>query len=403
MFFFLSKFVPSMTFNMYWLHHSINLLKIVPFLGGWLSDRLLGDPEGWPHPIVWFGKAISAGEKELNKGSERVLKGGILAVVLILGVYLICERILSWAWIIHPQFSGLLTAVGVFYCLSGKTLIKEVKAVFEAVDRSTEEGRRQVARIVGRDTSNLSPQEIRAAALETLWYLREKAGADSAGCAHYNVTPDGEQRTELLLPAGIYEETGIREKILWPLAGDRLQPPVFNGFIWRFLFDAAILRDNAITFEGAYLEDELFLMEYFANVHRLAVTDKPLYRYLENPASATHRYMRDYPAVFARFLERKAEIVEKYGLDAARPQWRANTVWAGLLIAVGNEYVKSNPKPVREKRKAVEALCAQPEFAKAIRELRPKGLGRNKQIVADLIGSGRFGTLTALYRLKNRM
>ena len=178
---------------------------------------------------------------------------------------------------------------------------------------------------------------------------------------------------------------------------------MFNGFIWRFLFDAAILRDNAITFEGAYLEDELFLMEYFANVHRLAVTDKPLYRYLENPASATHRYMRDYPAVFARFLERKVEIVEKYGLDAARPQWRANTVWAGLLIAVGNEYVKSNPKPVREKRKAVEALCAQPEFAKAIRELRPKGLGRNKQIVADLIGSGRFGTLTALYRLKNHM
>ena len=158
-----------------------------------------------------------------------------------------------------------------------------------------------------------------------------------------------------------------------------------------------------VTVEGAYLEDELFLMEYFANVHRLAVTDKPLYRYLENPASATHRYMRDYPAVFARFLERKAEIVEKYGLDAARPQWRANTVWAGLLIAVGNEYVKSNPKPVREKRKAVEALCAQPEFAKAIRELRPKGLGRNKQIVADLIGSGRFGTLTALYRLKNHM
>lgn len=43
-----------------------------------------------------------------------------------------------------------------------------MKAVFEAVDRSTEEGRKQVGRIVGRDTSRLSPQEIRAAALETL-------------------------------------------------------------------------------------------------------------------------------------------------------------------------------------------------------------------------------------------
>ena len=72
-----------MTFNMYWLHHSINLLKIMPFLGGWLSDRLLGDPEGWPHPIVWFGKAISAGEKELNKGSERVYWQSCLSLACI--------------------------------------------------------------------------------------------------------------------------------------------------------------------------------------------------------------------------------------------------------------------------------------------------------------------------------
>ena len=189
------------------------------------------------------------------------------------------------------------------------------------------------------------------AALETLWYLREKAGADSAGCAHFNLSPSGEQHVELLLPAGIYEAAGIREKILWPLTGDRLRPPLFNGFIWRFLFDAAILRDNAITFEGAYLEDELFLMEYFSNAQRLAVTDKPLYRYLENPASATHRYMPDYLRVFARFLERKAAVVEKYGLSAARPQWRANTVWAGLLIAVGNEYAKAIPNPPGKSRK----------------------------------------------------
>lgn len=153
---------------MYWLHHSINLLKIVPFLGGWLADRLLGDPEGWPHPIVWFGKAIDKGEKELNKGSDRALKGAVMAIVLIAGVYLFCKCLLAWAGMIHPQLGGLLTAVGVFYCLSGTTLIREVKAVFEAVDRSVEEGRAQVARIVGRDTSRLSPQEIRAAALETL-------------------------------------------------------------------------------------------------------------------------------------------------------------------------------------------------------------------------------------------
>ena len=56
----------------------------------------------------------------------------------------------------------------VFYCLAGTTLIREVRQVFLAVDRSLEEGRRQVARIVGRDTSALSAQEVRTAALETL-------------------------------------------------------------------------------------------------------------------------------------------------------------------------------------------------------------------------------------------
>ena len=48
------------------------------------------------------------------------------------------------------------------------TLIREVRNVFIALDRSLDEGRRQVARIVGRDTTELSAQEVRTAALETL-------------------------------------------------------------------------------------------------------------------------------------------------------------------------------------------------------------------------------------------
>ena len=245
-----------------------------------------------------------------------------------------------------------------------------------------------------------------ADALETLYRALREAGADTAGGAHNRVETDGRQEKEPgALPAGVYGPEEIRRGIVDRLLGERMGKPgeVLNGFVWRFLFSREIIQGHNMAFAGAYLEDELFLMEYFANARRLAVTETPLYRYLENPASATHRYMPDYPQVFARFLERKAEVVERYGLSAARPQWRADTVWAGLLIAVGNEYAKSNPKSAREKQKTVEALCAQPEFARAIRELCPKGLGRNKQIVADLIGSGRFGTLTVLYRLKNRM
>ena len=80
------------------------LHKTTPFLFGWLGDRLLGDPEGWPHPIVWFGKAIAYGEKHLNRGNDRILKGGILAVTLIAGIYFLTYGMLYFA-------CGLLTGL----------------------------------------------------------------------------------------------------------------------------------------------------------------------------------------------------------------------------------------------------------------------------------------------------
>lgn len=238
--------------------------------------------------------------------------------------------------------------------------------------------------------------------LETLWNLREGCGADSAACAHRNLSRDGSTSVELTLPAGVYDRRGILEGIVYPLLGDRLRQPVFNGFIWRYLFSAQILRDAGITFEGAYLEDELFLMEYFCNAQKLAVTEAPLYRYLLNPASATHKYMADFRQVFARFMERKEALVQRYGLESARPQWRENSNWAGLLIAVGNEYARGNHKTLREKQRAVEALCAAPEMAEAIRTVTPTGMSRNKQLAAKLLRGGHFFLLTQLYRLKNR-
>ena len=238
-------------------------------------------------------------------------------------------------------------------------------------------------------------------ALESLLELLERTGADSAGCAHLNVTPNGSQQPELLLPAGVYDREAVRERIVYPLLGDRLQVPVFNGFIWRFLFSAKLLR--GISFEGAYLEDELFLMEYFCIAKKLAVTEEPLYRYLMNPNSATHKYMKDFQQVFDRFMERKTALAEKYGLEAARPLWRENSSWAGLLIAIGNEYAPDNPKSIRQRQQAVKELCRRPDMAQAISTVAPSGLNPNKQMVANLVRGKHFFTLTQLYRLKNRI
>ena len=147
---------------------SETLLLTLPLLIGWILDMLLGDPPYLPHPIVGFGKMISTGEHRLNKGSHRQLKGGVMAIVyilLIFGVTWVVRHLLYQ----HVQpLSIAVDALIIFFCLAGTTLIREVRQVFIALDRSLDDGRRQVARIVGRDTSALSAQEVRAAALETL-------------------------------------------------------------------------------------------------------------------------------------------------------------------------------------------------------------------------------------------
>ena len=141
------------------------LLAVLPLLAGWLLDLALGDPQWLPHPIVWFGKAIAFCERRLNKDSHRRAKGAVTAVALIAAVFF---GIWLLRRFIPTEARLLLDTLIVFYCLAGTTLIREVRDVFIALDRSLDEGRRQVARIVGRDTTELSAQEVRTAALETL-------------------------------------------------------------------------------------------------------------------------------------------------------------------------------------------------------------------------------------------
>lgn len=140
----------------------------LPLLTAWLLDHWLGDPAWMPHPVVAFGKSISFLEHRLNVGERRFWKGTLMTLGLVMGVFFIAFFLLRWAALFSPGLLLTLQILLIFYCLAGTTLVREVREVFKAVDRSLEEGRKQVSRIVGRDTSELSAQEVRTAALETL-------------------------------------------------------------------------------------------------------------------------------------------------------------------------------------------------------------------------------------------
>ncbi|MBO7110979.1 MAG: cobalamin biosynthesis protein CobD [Bacteroidaceae bacterium] len=144
------------------------VIGLMPLLAGALLDALLGDPSWLPHPVVGFGKLIGGAEKRLNKGGHRKLKGALTAVLLIAFVFVLFFFGMRWLYRVNVWVGVGLETLMVFCFLAGKTLIREVRMVFQALEESLDKGRKQLSRIVGRDTANLDAQEIRTAALETL-------------------------------------------------------------------------------------------------------------------------------------------------------------------------------------------------------------------------------------------
>ncbi|GAB3251061.1 adenosylcobinamide-phosphate synthase CbiB [Larkinella harenae] len=141
----------------------------LPLLIGYGLDLLIGDPDNWPHPVRVFGTLIARGERFLNHGGKRFWKGALLAAGLCVLTYLFFYGINQLMAGIHPALFVLTNALFVWYGLANHSLIREGKAVFRVLEQEgVEAGRRQLSRIVGRDTSRLSPQQIRIAVLETM-------------------------------------------------------------------------------------------------------------------------------------------------------------------------------------------------------------------------------------------
>jgi len=142
---------------------------IVPLGLGYVADLLLGDPRGWPHPVRMFGAAIALGDRVLNGGQARLIKGALLVLVLCGGVYagsyIGLKELRAWSM---PAYF-IVAGIGVFYCLANRSLLDEGQAVLDALEQEgLEAGRRRLSCIVGRDTAELSEQQIRTAVLESM-------------------------------------------------------------------------------------------------------------------------------------------------------------------------------------------------------------------------------------------
>ena len=128
------------------------------------------------------------------------------------------------------------------------------------------------------------------------------------------------------------------------------------------------------------------------------MVDRPLYGYLQNPMSVTRRYLPGFTETFMRTMELKQELIDRFEIPVPE-SWRYNSAWAGLLIAVANEYAPGNPRGGAARLRELAEL---PLFREAVENYRPTGMGRNKALVAALLRRKLYGLLGLLYTIKNR-
>ena len=148
-------------------------MNAAAMLAGFVLDLLIGDPEGWPHPVIWIGKYISLTDRKIRERAEgesaKLRRGSVWMTVSTVSIAMVVTAAVMRLAMFGGKWVLLIVMSMISWtCLSAKCLAKEAQGVVKALKRSLEDGRKQVGRIVGRDTACLSEEEIVAATVETV-------------------------------------------------------------------------------------------------------------------------------------------------------------------------------------------------------------------------------------------
>lgn len=128
-----------------------------------LLDALLGEPEQlWsrvPHPAVLMGRAIGWLDRKMNHGAGRLVAGILALAILMFGAGML--------GLLLGKLGGFISILVAAVMIAQKSLTQHVEAVADALTVSTEDGRKKVALVVGRDTGEMTQSEVARAAIES--------------------------------------------------------------------------------------------------------------------------------------------------------------------------------------------------------------------------------------------
>lgn len=150
----------------------------MPFLpwhltAAFVLDLLVGDPQGWPHPIRWIGRLISGAEGfllDLDRSPFRQRVAGLIFWGAVMAVSVATALVvIRLAALIHPIAGNLVIVWMAYTTLAVRNLHDESRKVADALEKGDLVlARERLSWIVSRDTSHLEEKDIVRALVETV-------------------------------------------------------------------------------------------------------------------------------------------------------------------------------------------------------------------------------------------
>ncbi len=138
-----------------------------------LLDAAVGDPRWFPHPVRWMGAVVNWCDRRVHQfllsATKQRIAGVLLAVALPAGAYAAGALLIWFGNSIDPLWGSAGTVLLAWTTLAARDLIDHVVSVQRALQSvSLIEARAALAKIVGRDTEEMSESEIVRATVETI-------------------------------------------------------------------------------------------------------------------------------------------------------------------------------------------------------------------------------------------
>ena len=150
------------------------MMTLGAIVAGFILDLIFGDPHWLPHPICLIGNLIGFLEKNLRRllapGKTALLLGGALMVVIVISLsFAVPYAVLMLAEQVNPWLRFALETIMFYQIFATNCLRDESMKVYTALhNNDLEDARVKLSWIVGRDTKELTTEEVTKGAVETV-------------------------------------------------------------------------------------------------------------------------------------------------------------------------------------------------------------------------------------------